>query len=76
MAFLLTSILKLDILLIYVDILSGNTNILRYLSKAKGLTKCIAQGLFAAKQSQVVLVFGQMNETRGARMRVRHGCVA
>ena len=37
---------------------------------------CIAQGLFAAKQSQVVLVFGQMNETPGARMRVRHGCVA
>jgi F0F1-type ATP synthase beta subunit len=28
------------------------------------------QPLFAANQSQVVLVFGQMNETPGARMRV------
>lgn len=30
------------------------------------------QPLFAANQSQVVLVFGQMNETPGARMRVTH----
>ena len=29
--------------------------------------------LFSANDSQVVLVFGQMNETPGNRMRVRHG---
>jgi F-type H+-transporting ATPase subunit beta len=32
----------------------------------------IYQPLFAANQSQVVLVFGQMNETPGNRMRVTH----
>ncbi len=32
--------------------------------------------LFAAKESQVVLVFGQMNETPGARMRVAHASLA
>jgi F-type H+-transporting ATPase subunit beta len=31
---------------------------------------------FASKDSQVVLVFGQMNETPGARMRVGHACLA
>ena len=31
---------------------------------------------FASKDSQVVLVFGQMNETAGARMRVGHACLA
>jgi len=35
--------------------------------------RVIYQPLFAANQSQVVLVFGQMNETPGARMRVSHG---
>ena len=34
------------------------------------------QSLFAAKESEVVLVFGQMNETPGARMRVTHGALA
>ncbi len=34
------------------------------------------QSLFAANQSQVVLVFGQMNETPGARMRVSHASLA
>jgi len=34
------------------------------------------QSLFAAKESEVVLVFGQMNETPGARMRVTHGGLA
>ena len=34
------------------------------------------QSLFAAKESEVVLVFGQMNETPGARMRVSHGGLA
>lgn len=30
---------------------------------------------YASKTSQVVLVFGQMNETPGARMRVAHSCL-
>jgi F-type H+-transporting ATPase subunit beta len=34
------------------------------------------QPLFAADQSHVVLVFGQMNETPGARMRVTHASLA
>jgi F-type H+-transporting ATPase subunit beta len=34
------------------------------------------QSLFAANSSQVVLVFGQMNETPGARMRVTHASLA
>jgi F-type H+-transporting ATPase subunit beta len=34
------------------------------------------QSLFAANQSQVVLVFGQMNETPGNRMRVTHASLA
>jgi F-type H+-transporting ATPase subunit beta len=34
------------------------------------------QPLFAANESEVVLVFGQMNETPGARMRVGHGALA
>jgi F-type H+-transporting ATPase subunit beta len=34
------------------------------------------QSLFAAKCSEVVLVFGQMNETPGARMRVAHVSLA
>ena len=34
------------------------------------------QPFFGAKQSQVVLVFGQMNETPGARMRVTHASLA
>jgi len=34
------------------------------------------QPLFAANQSQVVLVFGQMNETPGSRMRVTHASLA
>jgi len=34
------------------------------------------QPFFAASQSQVVLVFGQMNETPGARMRVTHASLA
>lgn len=34
------------------------------------------QPFYAAKQSQVVLVFGQMNETPGARMRVTHASLA
>jgi len=36
----------------------------------------IYQPLFAANQSQVVLVFGQMNETPGSRMRVTHASLA
>jgi len=36
----------------------------------------IYQPLFAANQSQVVLVFGQMNETPGSRMRVTHAALA
>ena len=36
----------------------------------------IYQSLFAANQSQVVLVFGQMNETPGSRMRVTHASLA
>ena len=36
----------------------------------------IYQSLFAAHQSQVVLVFGQMNETPGNRMRVTHASLA
>jgi F-type H+/Na+-transporting ATPase subunit beta len=36
----------------------------------------IYQPLFAANQSQVVLVFGQMNETPGNRMRVTHASLA
>lgn len=31
---------------------------------------------FASNDSEVVLVFGQMNETPGARMRVGHACLA
>jgi F-type H+-transporting ATPase subunit beta len=34
------------------------------------------QPFFAAEASEVVLVFGQMNETPGARMRVAHGGLA
>jgi len=34
------------------------------------------QPSFASQQSQVVLVFGQMNETPGARMRVTHASLA
>jgi F-type H+-transporting ATPase subunit beta len=34
------------------------------------------QPLFAAHKSQVVLVFGQMNETPGSRMRVTHASLA
>jgi F-type H+-transporting ATPase subunit beta len=34
------------------------------------------QPLFGCNQSQVVLVFGQMNETPGARMRVTHASLA
>ena len=34
------------------------------------------QSLFAAQESQVVCVFGQMNETPGARMRVSHASLA
>lgn len=30
-------------------------------------SRCMYQALFAANKSQVVLVFGQMNETPGAR---------
>jgi len=36
----------------------------------------VYQPLFAATCSQVVLVFGQMNETPGARMRVSHASLA
>jgi len=36
----------------------------------------IYQSLFAAHRSQVVLVFGQMNETPGNRMRVTHSSLA
>jgi len=36
----------------------------------------VYQPLFAADQSHVVLVFGQMNETPGARMRVTHASLA
>jgi F0F1-type ATP synthase beta subunit len=36
----------------------------------------IYQSLFASQQSQVVLVFGQMNETPGNRMRVTHASLA
>jgi len=36
----------------------------------------IYQSLFAAVKSQVVLVFGQMNETPGSRMRVSHACLS
>ena len=39
-------------------------------------TSLIYQSLFAAHQSQVVLVFGQMNETPGNRMRVTHASLA
>ena len=69
-----------------------DTSIIRYLSKVKGLItvplslslslrlslrlSCIPQPLFAAELSQVVLVFGQMNETPGARMRVTHASLA
>merc|ERR1711963_1045994 len=43
---------------------------LRY---ADPLYQCLTyQPLFAAHLSQVVLVFGQMNETPGSRMRVTH----
>merc|ERR1719480_143732 len=31
---------------------------------------------FASERSQVVLIFGQMNETPGSRMRVTHTCLA
>ena len=34
------------------------------------------QSLFACGESEVTLVFGQMNETPGARMRVSHGALA
>jgi len=44
--------------------------------KAPILGPLIYQPLFAANQSQVVLVFGQMNETPGARMRVTHASLA
>jgi len=36
----------------------------------------VYQPLFAAQESQVVCVFGQMNETPGARMRVSHASLA
>jgi F-type H+-transporting ATPase subunit beta len=35
-------------------------------------TSVLIQPFFASRNSQVVLVFGQMNETPGARMRVAH----
>ena len=44
-----------------------------YRKKTKSL---IYQSLFAAHRSQVVLVFGQMNETPGNRMRVTHASLA
>ena len=31
--------------------------------------------IFSTLKSQVILVFGQMNETPGARMRVSHGSI-
>ena len=45
---------------------------------AKACPRALAmyQPLFAANQSQVVLVFGQMNETPGNRMRVTHASLA
>ena len=44
---------------------------------ADPLYQCLTyQSLFAANQSQVVLVFGQMNETPGNRMRVTHASLA
>jgi len=46
-------------------------------SQSSVLYPCIIyQPLFAANQSQVVLVFGQMNETPGSRMRVTHASLA
>ena len=44
-----------------------------FLPMVRGL---MYQSLFAAKESEVVLVFGQMNETPGARMRVTHASLA
>ena len=35
-------------------------------------TSILTQPLFASSNSQVVLIFGQMNETPSARMRVAH----
>jgi F-type H+-transporting ATPase subunit beta len=40
------------------------------------LSGLVYQPYFAADQSQVVLVFGQMNETPGSRMRVSHASLA
>nr|AVY51802.1 ATP synthase CF1 beta chain [Pyrocystis lunula] len=39
-------------------------------------TSTIYPHCFASDQSQVVLIFGQMNETPGSRMRITHTCLA
>jgi len=51
---------------------------LRFANLAQGTCyPCLMyQPLFAASESQVVLVFGQMNETPGSRMRVTHASLA
>ena len=40
------------------------------------LQSFLYQPLFASQHSQVLLVFGQMNETPGSRMRVTHASLA
>jgi len=46
------------------------------LTSIQYLSSLIYQSLFASINSQVVLVFGQMNETPGNRMRVTHASLA
>ena len=52
------------------------SNTLTSISPLDAFPCLMYQSLFAANQSQVVLVFGQMNETPGNRMRVTHASLA
>ena len=54
------------------NIISSKLTILCRSSSYDIIRGFITQSTFAAKASQVVLMFGQMNETPGARMRVSH----
>jgi len=62
---------------LYCEMQDSSIIRLRVTRLMQGGVSCLTyQPLFAANQSQVVLVFGQMNETPGSRMRVTHASLA
>jgi F-type H+-transporting ATPase subunit beta len=56
--------------------LSSRTHLGRHEDKYESSESVIVSPLFASRKSQVVLVFGQMNETPGSRMRVAHASLS